>query len=549
VRRRFRPIVWRVLADALIAGLSLAAGFVVCFCAAVFSSHPLPPRVLLRIFVSDLAAEAPLLAAVLAGVFALFGVYTRTRFYVRRFKALALFEAIAVAYGIFLALLYFLQRPWGAVPRSALGVSFAVTLGLAMGLRLMKGYLETRFRVEPRNGAAGRFTRNVLVVGGAGYIGSILVRDLLADGYAVRVLDSLDYGAEPVSGLAAHPSFELIRGDFRHVGPVVQAVKGMDAVIHLGAIVGDPACAVDEDETLETNLAATRLLADVCRASGVSRILFASTCSIYGAAADVVAERSQPHPVSLYAATKIDSEKVLLAARDRHFHPVILRLATAFGWSYRPRFDLVVNLLAAKAAAEKKIQIYNGEQWRPFIHVRDISRAFRAALAAPLPVVSGEIFNTGSNSMNFTLRQLAEKIAALQPGLTVEYVNTCDARNYRVRFDKIQAALGFHCRTSLEAGIQEIVSAVQAGDIGDYREPRYSNVQLVARRHENMGSRVKLRLTALDFAKNSAWWREVAAGSSSDELLRNHSTGLAALGRALQQERQSAAEAQSRGRT
>jgi nucleoside-diphosphate-sugar epimerase len=296
---------------------------------------------------------------------------------------------------------------------------------------------------------------------------------------------------------------------------VVKAVKGMDAVIHLGAIVGDPACAVSEDGTLETNLAATRLLADVCRASNVARVLFASTCSVYGAAQEVVDENSELNPVSLYAATKIDSERVLLEAQGRDFHPVIMRLATAFGWSHRPRFDLVVNLLTAKASQEKKISIYNGQQWRPFIHVRDISLAFRAALRAPLELVSGEIFNVGSDRLNLTLGGLADKISALEPGLEVEHIHNSDARTYRVSFEKIRTRLNFDCQVTVEAGIEEMRRHIVAGKVPDYREARYSNVQLVQQLQRTAPPKpIHWEPTALRFTKDGKWIEAALQGST-----------------------------------
>ncbi len=538
MKNRRISVALRILADVLIAAVSLATAFAIRFWIALFEPGSPHPDLLLSAFVSYFVRQGPVLASTLVATNALFGVYTRTRFYTRRFKAVALFHSVSLAYVMFLFVIYFLGLAEGLIPRGPFLIAYLWTMAGAMGFRLAKGYFQRRFTVETTEPGAQRPVQKVLVVGGAGYIGSVLTRDLLAAGYRVRVLDSLFYGDESIRDLYGHPEFKLIHGDFRHVGPVVQAVKGMDAVIHLGAIVGDPACAINEDQTLETNLAATRLLADVCRASKVSRILFASTCSVYGAADDLMDERSCLNPVSLYAATKIDSEKVLLAARDRQLHPVILRLATAFGWSYRPRFDLVVNLLTAKAVVEKRILIYNGEQWRPFIHVADISRAFRMVLTAPIEAVSGEIFNVGSNSMNFTLRQLAEKIAAVQPGLTVEYVNNSDARNYRVNFDKMRIRLRFECHTSLSDGIREIQEAFSRGLVQDYREPRYSNVQLMTQWCQQQESQQKspdsngaIELTALRFAKNSAWWRAAAAGAPTAAPFFNGATSLVALAR------------------
>ena len=393
-----------------------------------------------------------------------------------------------------------------------------ITLPGRVGVRNVKDGFENGCKRTFPAPPTPRSIRTVLVVGGAGYIGSVLVRGLIADGYHVRILDSFEFGEEPVRNLYGSSRFEPIRGDFRRIEPGVRATQGVDAVIHLGGIVGDPACGLNEDKTLETNLWATSLLTDVCRAAGVSRLLFASSCSVYGAADHFVDESSSPRPVSLYAATKLDSEKVLLAARDETFHPVIFRLATAFGWSYRPRFDLVVNLLTAQAVSGQKITIYNGEQWRPLIHVDDISRAFRMALAAPVEHVSGETFNVGGEVMNFTLQELAEQILEVEPDLDVEFVDNNDRRSYRVRFDKIRRSLGFHCRTSLRSGILGLRDAIRRGLVSDYREPRYSNYRTLTNgvQHAPSVSEPEMEFTALRFAKNSLWWRMISANRAQN---------------------------------
>ena len=219
--------------------------------------------------------------------------------------------------------------------------------------------------------------KSVLVVGGAGYIGSVLVRHLLAEGYRVRVLDSLLFGKKPLQDLLPQPRFQLIEADACRPETLFRATEGVDAVVHLAAVVGDPACDLDPEAARRTNYAATQLVAEACLKFGVRRMVFASTCSVYGSNDQVVDEQSRLNPVSLYAATQIASERALLKLRSLKFHPTILRLGTAFGWSPRPRFDLVINLLTARAFFEKKIVIYNARQLRPFVHVSDISRAFR----------------------------------------------------------------------------------------------------------------------------------------------------------------------------
>jgi len=319
-------------------------------------------------------------------------------------------------------------------------------------------------------------TTTILVTGGAGYIGSRLVRDLLGRGYHVRVLDNLLYGGDSITDLAGHPRFELMVDDFRRLLAVETAVRSVDAVVHLGAIVGDPACAIDPDFTIQTNLAATQLLVDQAKMAGVRRFVLASTCSVYGASDDELDERSALHPVSLYANTKIAAEEALAAVRDDALGWTVLRFATVYGKSNRPRFDLVVNLLTAKAVTEGRITIHGGEQWRPFVHVDDISRSIVLALEAPADLVSGETFNVGSTDENYQLSKIGELIAELVPSAeVVTNAQIHDHRNYYVNFDKLRDRLGFQPAHTVRSGIAEVVDLVTLGHIGSYQDARYSN--------------------------------------------------------------------------
>lgn len=346
------------------------------------------------------------------------------------------------------------------------------------GIRISRMYVGSKYRLVPRGSAVRSKTEDVLVVGGAGYIGSILTRQLLESGYGVRVLDLELFGRQSIADVAWHPRLDIMKGDFRNTQDVVRALRGMDAVVHLAAIVGDPACALDRETTIAINYAAAKMMAQVCRAQGVSRFVFASTCSVYGASDEMRYETSNLNPVSLYATTKVDAEQVLLDSTDDVFQPTILRFATAYGWSYRPRFDLVANLFSAQAVTEQLITIVNGEQWRPFVHTKDIARACVMSLEAPLKLVGGQVFNVGDESQNFTLEQLGEIVAASAPGTRVAKVkNQDDPRNYRVCFEKIRRALGFRAQVTLQEGIQEMVDAVRAGKVKDWRDPVHSNVK------------------------------------------------------------------------
>ena len=408
-------------------------------------------------------------------VFYLSGLYTQSRAYLVQHKLAVAFRAAVSAVLLLAAVNYFAFRS-DMAPRSSM-LLFAVFVALAIpGLRAAKAALiESAESSECGAASVGAGERVVLVVGGAGYIGSALVRKLLDAGRKVRVLDKLVYGDGPLQGVLGHPNLELKVGDCRNIQDVVGAVRGADAVIHLAAIVGDPACEQDHKTALEINYAATRMLIEVAKGHGVSRLIFASSCSVYGATDITMDENSAVHPISLYGQTKVDSELALLAAQTTTFHPTILRLATVFGLSYRPRFDLVVNLLTAKAYKEALITIFNGQQWRPFIHVKDVAAGFVKVLESPIERVSGEIFNLGDDRLNCTLTEVAEKILSFFPGTRVDHIENSDRRNYRVSFEKIRSRLGFRCSLDLNVGIQQIVTAFERGEITDYTDIQYNN--------------------------------------------------------------------------
>ena len=251
-----------------------------------------------------------------------------------------------------------------------------------------------------------------------------------------------------------------------------------DKVIHLGGLVGDPACAIDETLTIEINLTATRLIAEVAKANGVSRFIFASTCSVYGASDEILDENSSLNPVSLYAKSKIASEEVLNNLHDSNFNITILRFGTIYGFSGRNRFDLVVNLLVAKALKEKKVTLFGGDQWRPFVHVDDASNAVNSILQAPIDLVSGEVFNVGSNEQNMTLTEVGELIIKLIPDAElVDSGSSDDRRNYRVKFDKINNVLKYKVNWTLQMGIEQVVTSFSNNEIINYKDSRYSNVK------------------------------------------------------------------------
>jgi nucleoside-diphosphate-sugar epimerase len=317
---------------------------------------------------------------------------------------------------------------------------------------------------------------NVLVIGGGGYIGSALVEKLLGQGLRVSVLDAMHYGDETLARVLGHPNFALIREDFRHIEALTRAIDGADSVIHLGGLVGDPACAVDADLTVDINVTATKVIAEIAKARGVRRFIFASSCSVYGASDELVDEESSFNPQSLYARSKVASEAVLRDLNDRDFSVTCLRFATIYGISGRTRFDLVVNLLCAKAVRDGLITVFGADQWRPFVHVDDVARAIAMTLAAPAHQVAGECFNVGSDEQNYTLGEIAELINKQVPDATITSDDTfVDKRNYRVSFAKIRSQLGFEPNWTIERGIAQVVTLVRTNQVGDYSLPEYSN--------------------------------------------------------------------------
>ncbi len=321
----------------------------------------------------------------------------------------------------------------------------------------------------------------VLVTGGGGFIGSALLPMLLQNGYKVRILDLLMYGLEPIKPWLDHPGLEIVQSDIRHRGVVREAMHDADAVVHLGAIVGDPACDLDENLALEINLTATNTLASLARESRVEHFIFASTCSVYGASDVMLDELSSIQPVSVYARTKAAAESTLISLADERFSPVILRFATIYGLSGRFRFDLVVNLLTAKAMLDNVITVYGGNQWRAFVHVADAARSIIRVLGAPAQTVRGEIFNVGSTGQNYTIEDIGNIIKNMIPQASIVRTgDLIDPQNYRVNCDKIQQALNYYPQWTIEQGVEQVRQVIQEGQVKDYKEARYSNVKFLS---------------------------------------------------------------------
>lgn len=515
-QRRLAPNVSvRIVADVLMvnAALLIALLFRYVWLVGVEDTIISPPEAF-RAYARAYGSSSWFLTLVCLGVFYCSGFYTYGRIYRGRYKALVVAQAASISYLIFTACAFLLPAVI-AIPRSVLLLAWGLTLVFLVGSRLWSHIwrvivgTERQKRTAP---AANQKVKHVLVIGGAGYIGSALLPKLLNKGYHVRLLDLLLFGEEPIGHFVDHPRLEIMQADFRQVDQVVQAMQGMDAVIHLGAIVGDPACALDEELTIDVNLMATRMIAEVAKGNGVNRFIFASTCSVYGASDEMLNERSLLNPVSLYARSKIASERVLSKMADELFAPVILRFGTIYGLSGRTRFDLVVNLLTAKAVTEKHITVFGGDQWRPFVHVDDAALAVLKALEAPLFAVRNRIFNVGSNEQNYTIQQVGELVQRSVPSARLTSMGSdSDNRNYRVDFSLIHNTLGFTPQWTVEQGIKQVIDAFNMGKIHDYKDARYSNVKFLS---EDTATRL--------IRSESRWAYDLLdeAGSPSEILLK-----------------------------
>jgi nucleoside-diphosphate-sugar epimerase len=403
-----------------------------------------------------------------------FGIYSRLRLASGRTKAFALLLGVATTAAI----------TWALGGPSAQIVLWSLLTYPPLALtRLLLGLPYSRH--QKLISVAVNHRGPVLVIGGAGYIGSHTVDLLLRRGYHVRVLDRLMYGGGSLRDFEGSPAFEFIEGDATNIAKLAQAMKGASAVVHLSGLVGDPACAVDPEFTRHANVIATRMAKEVAQSMGIQRFVFASSCSVYGVSDREVSEADSLNPVSLYAQTKIDSERELLSAARDNFSVSVLRFATVFGHSRRARFDLVGNLFTAHAMTDGLITVVGPDQWRPFIHVRDLARAIVAVIAADTALVQNQIFNVGDMRLNMTILDLAKKVQEVCGHYrSVEisiFDNPQDRRNYAVSFDKIRSMLGFEAETLLEPGIQEMAEKFRDGQYLHYRSPEYSNVAMTAK--------------------------------------------------------------------
>jgi len=323
----------------------------------------------------------------------------------------------------------------------------------------------------------------ILVTGGAGYIGACVVEELLGRGHTPVVFDALNWGTHGLDAIT--DGIELIEGDIRSSADVLYALEGVDAVIHLAGIVGAPACGQNPRATFTTNVESTRTLLDCMTDPDVDLVrdlVFCSSCSVYGNANglyDMVHEDTPTMPLTSYAASKLRGEQIIFdhARAVPHLSPTVMRLTTIFGWSPRPRFDLVSNAFAATAYRDGELTVYgDGHQYRSLIHVRDVATALVDAVESPRYLRDRQIFHVGEEANNVTVADLARTVQSCLPSTRIHFASehTTDRRDYRIQCRRLPNTLNWRARYDVSAGIRELVDKLSAG-AADPSDPSWRN--------------------------------------------------------------------------
>lgn len=330
---------------------------------------------------------------------------------------------------------------------------------------------------------------HVLITGGAGYLGSMLAGELLRLGYRVTVVDDLLFGGEALLALLSHPSFHFVKANVWEPRALRHSLRSdwpaPAAIFHLAAIAGFPACqAVGRQVAWRYNVEATQRVYDQAQQFGTSRFIYASTYSNYGLApsGEPVTEDSPLNPQSLYAETKIASERFLLGQADVVCTPLIFRIATVYGLSPRMRFDMILNQFVLEAYTRRELLIYQRGYSRSFVHIQDAIRGMLLGLSAPPEKIRCQVYNLGSAEGNYTKDEIVTLILKRLPETHVQYKDMTfggDMRDIRVSFDKIQHQLGFKTRLTADDGVREVLHALRSGIFRNPMDSQHRNAQFI----------------------------------------------------------------------
>jgi nucleoside-diphosphate-sugar epimerase len=330
---------------------------------------------------------------------------------------------------------------------------------------------------------------HVLITGGAGYLGSLLAGELLNAGHRVTVVDDLLFGGEALLALLPHPSFQFVKANVWEPRALKHALRSdwppPEVIFHLAAIAGFPACqAVGRQVAWRYNVEATQRVYEQAQQFGTTRFIYASTYSNYGLApnGEPVTEDSPLNPQSLYAETKIASERFLLSQADQACAPLIFRIATVYGLSPRMRFDMILNQFVLEAFTRRELLIYQRGYSRSFVHIQDAIHGMLLGLSAPPEKIRCQVYNLGSDQGNYTKDEIVALILKRLPETHVQYKDMTfggDMRDIRVSFDKIQRQLGFKTRRTAEDGVREVLHALRSGIFRNPLDLQHRNAQFI----------------------------------------------------------------------
>ena len=320
--------------------------------------------------------------------------------------------------------------------------------------------------------------QSVLLIGGAGYIGTVLTKNLIRSGYNVSIFDKFIYlNKNEIKKILNPKKLKLIKGDTRNISQIFSAIKECDMVVHLAEMVGDPLCEQKPDKTFEINFLASISIANICKNLEISKFIYLSSCSVYGENKDdkLLTENSKINPLSTYAKLKDLCEKSIIKNLGNNCQPCIIRLGTVYGNSMRPRYDLVINLFSGLIANNKKITINGGDQWRPFIHVEDVSRAITTILKLKQSKVNGQVFNIVGE--NFKIKDIGNIINKKFPKAEIKYEKKSkDLRDYKVSAKKAEKTLSFKAKKRIKDEIVQMIKETKKKKIKNIFSRKFINV-------------------------------------------------------------------------
>ncbi len=327
--------------------------------------------------------------------------------------------------------------------------------------------------------------KKVVVIGGAGYIGTVLTDLLLKKKNNVICIDIFKFGKKPIEKFIKNKKFKYFKINTSNTNKIIKISSNAHSVVDLSGIVGDPACDVNKKNTYNSNYYNTLKICNALNGKNINRFIYASSCSVYGSSEGekLITEKSKVKPISLYAELKIKCEKYILLNKF-DYSTTVLRLATVFGYSFRQRFDLVVNLFTLFSYLNKKIMVFGGEQYRPNVHVYDVAVAIYKCILAEKRKINGEIFNVGSNNLNHKIKDLALIVAKNNKRSKIEIKKTLvDKRNYHIDFSKIKKILKFKVKYNIFSGSRDLYLKFKINKILSKNLIRYSNLKVEAKKY------------------------------------------------------------------